>query len=167
MELFYSIPYRKVNVMYYKKTDELVNALKGTDIRRIDDFFQENETELIDEQHPFSSYMRGIFKAHGVKQQDVFLKADFPQRYGYRLISGERRTRQRDYIIRLCLAAAFTLEETQRALQIYGMSRLYVRIPRDAILISAFQNHIFEISEVNGLLTEKGMPVLKASSMED
>lgn len=153
--------------MYNKKTDELVNALNGTDIRRIDDFFQENETELIDEQHPFSNYMRRLFKAHGVKQQDVFLKADFPQRYGYRLISGERRTRQRDYIIRLCLAAGFTLEETQRALQIYGMSRLYVRIPRDAILISAFQNHIFEISEVNGLLMEKGMPVLKASSMED
>ena len=153
--------------MYNKKTDELVNALNGTDVRRIGYFFQENETELIDEQHPFSTYMRGLFKAHGIKQQDVFLKADFSQRYGYRLISGERRTRQRDYIVRLCLAGGFSLEETQRALQIYGMSRLYVRIPRDAVLISAFQNSIFEIAEVNKLLTDQGMPALKASPIED
>ena len=165
--LFYSIPYRKVRVMYNKKTDELVNALNGTDIHKIDDFFAENVTELIDEHNPFSGYMRRLFKAHGVKQQDVFLKADFSQRYGYRLISGERRTRQRDYIIRLCLAAGFSLEETQRALQIYGMSRLYVRIPRDAVLMSAFQNNIYEISEVNALLTEKGMTLLKASPIEE
>ena len=49
----------------------------------------------------------------------VFLKADIPERYGYKLLSGEKHTKQRDVILRICYAAEFTLKETQRALRKY------------------------------------------------
>lgn len=153
--------------MFEKTTDELMNQLKSADVSRPEEFLKKHSSEMFDEQNPFASYMRSLFQKHKIKQQDVFLKADFSQRYGYRLISGERRTKQRDYILRLCLGAEFTLDETQRALQIYGMSRLYIRIPRDAVLIMCIEQGIYDIFKINQQLAEHQMPMLKASTMDD
>ncbi len=65
----------------------------------------------------------------------MFLKADIPERYGYKLLSGEKRTKQRDVILRICYAAEFTLQEIQRVLKKYEMPQLYAEIPRDALLM--------------------------------
>ena len=51
------------------------------------------------------------FKEKGILQQDVFLAADLPERYGYKLISEQKHTTQRDTILRLCLAARFDEDE--------------------------------------------------------
>ena len=64
--------------------------------------------------------------------------ADIPERYGYKLISEEKRTKQRDIILRLCYAAHFTLEETQKALKMYDMPMLYSKVKRDALLMIVF-----------------------------
>lgn len=153
--------------MFDKRTDDLLNTLKENDPRRADKWIETYESELMTCNNPFAAYMRKMFHEHKIRQQDVFLKADFSQRYGYRLISGEKRTRQRDYILRICLAAEFTLQETQRALQIYGMSGLYARIPRDAVLIMAIENGIYDIARINELLDKQHMPSLKASTIEE
>ena len=100
-------------------------------------------------------------------QQMVFLKADIPERYGYKLLSGEKHTRQRDVILRICYAAEMTLEETQRALQKYGMPQLYAKIPRDALLIIIFNERPGGIIEVNELLSEKGMDMLRTSGVQE
>lgn len=36
------------------------------------------------------------------------MKADIPERYGYKLLSGEKHTRQRDVILRICYAAGLS-----------------------------------------------------------
>ncbi|MDO5477515.1 MAG: hypothetical protein Q4F43_10475, partial [Eubacteriales bacterium] len=54
-------------------------------------------------------------------------------------------------------------EETQRALKIYGMSPLYARFPRDAVLISAISAGKYEIPQINSLLLRNGQPALKGS----
>lgn len=36
------------------------------------------------------------------------MKADIPERYGYKLLSGEKHTRQRDVILRICCAAGLS-----------------------------------------------------------
>ena len=58
-----------------------------------------------------------MLKEKRITQQMVFLKADIPEKYGYKLLSGEKHTRQRDIILRICYAAELTLEQTQRALR--------------------------------------------------
>ena len=107
--------------------------------------------------------MRSLIREKGVRLQDVFLLADISEGYGYKLISGEKHTRQRDVILKLCLTAGFSLEETQRALKLYGMSPLYARFPRDAVLISAISSGRREITEVNRLLEQNGQPLLRGS----
>ena len=102
-----------------------------------------------------------------MKQRDVFLWADIPERYGYKLISEEKRTRQRDVILRICYAAEFTLEETQRALRIYEMPLLYEKIPRDVVLMVCFGDRPGSVNGVNAALKGHGMEELRSSGVQE
>ena len=123
-------------------------------------FLSRNADELIRSEHPFADYMREKFKEKGILQQDVFLAADLPERYGYKLISEQKHTTQRDTILRLCLAARFDLNETDEALILYGMAPLHARIPRDAAFIVEIQNRVYDIHDVDALLRENDLPPL-------
>ena len=102
-----------------------------------------------------------------MKQQTVFLHADIPERYGYKLLSGEKHTRQRDVILRICYAGKLTLEETQRALEKYEMPPLYPKIPRDAFLMIIFNERPGSIIEVNELLKDQGLEPLRTSGYQE
>lgn len=143
-----------------KTTRTLTNILRQTSPSRVENYLKENAEELFSEEKPFAKYMRTLFHEKGLLQQEVFLRADISEGYGYKLISEEKRTRRRDMILRLCMGGRFTLEETQRALKIYGMSPLYARLSRDAVLITAFGSGIYEIADVNALLAEHGLEEL-------
>ena len=109
---------------------------------------------------PFADYMRRKFREKNVLQQNVFLAADLSENYGYKLISQEKHTTDRDVILRLCLVARFRPEEVQEALILYGMAPLYGRFARDAVLLSAFGSGVFDIREVNRLLCRFGQTPL-------
>lgn len=109
----------------------------------------------------FGDYFRDVLLTKSITQQTVFLNADIGEKYGYKLISGEKHTKQRDVIIRLCFAGEFTFDETQRALRLYSMSPLYARIKRDALLITAFNKHIGNIIDLNQFLKEQGEAPLR------
>ncbi len=121
-------------------------------------FLARNEKEMIQSRHPWSDYMRERFREHGILQQNVFLAADLSEKYGYKLIGEEKHTSRRDTILRICLAAAFTLEETQESLILYGMAPLYWKLPRDAAFIVAFSNRIFDIHDVDEILRINNLP---------
>ncbi len=150
--------------MAKESTDELNNVLENTKPAGIDDYLKEYADSFVDGDHPFSDYMRAKIRGKGITQQELFIRAELPERYGYRLLTQEKNTRQKDYILRLCFAAEFTLDETQRALKLYGMSGLYSKIPRDSVIIICFNQGIYDIPRVNKLLEEHGMEPLKASS---
>ena len=107
---------------------------------------------------PFTDFMRQTFRKKRIPQKEIFIRADLDDRYGYKLISGEKQTQQRDTILRICLAAEFTLGEAQEALVLYGMAPLYERIRRDTAFIVAFNNRIYEIHDVDAILRENDLP---------
>ena len=72
----------------------------------------------------------------------------------------ERHTTNRDLIIRFCLAGRFSLMETNRALKLYGMSELYAKDPRDACIIVALNNRMFDLGEIDSLLTKNKLEKL-------
>ena len=133
----------------------------------ISEFFEENKDEMVNSEYAFAEYMRRLIKEKGVSQQEIFLYADIPERYGYKLISQEKHTRQRDIILRLCYSATFTLEETQKALRLYGMPELYVEFPRDALLMVIFKDRPGDIIEINALLKQNGLNPLRSSGISD
>ena len=148
-------------------TDELGQVLNNTHIKDLGKYLEENKSSIVSSDRPFCDYMRGLIKEKGLLQQNIYLMADIPERYGYKLISEERRTKQRDIILRICYAAELTLEETQKALEIYQMPMLYPKYPRDALLMIAFNTRPGSILEVNALLKEHGMEVLRSSGVQE
>lgn len=150
-----------------KTTEELEKVLGNTHINETSKYLSENAEELLDSERPFADYMKKIIKEKSLMQQDIFLKADIPDRYGYKLLSEEKRTKQRDVILRLCYAAELTLEETQKALKIYGMPELYARVPRDAVLMIIFNNRPGSIIDVNAYLKKNGVEILRSSGVQD
>lgn len=151
--------------MSEKNTDELEKVLGSTHIKNFNSYCKDNSKDLMDD--AFAVYMKNIFKEKKFTQQIVFLKADIPERYGYKLLSGEKRTRQRDIILRICYAAEMSLKETQRALMKYEMPILYAKIPRDALLMIIFNERPGDIIEVNSILKEHGMEALRSSGLQN
>lgn len=150
-----------------KSTNELDKILEKTHIVQIEEYYTENKDSLRDEDRPFCQYMRKLIREKGIKQQEVFAAADIPERYGYKLISEEKRTKQRDIILRLCYAAHFTLEETQKALKMYDMPMLYSKVKRDALLMIVFNERPGGLVRINDLLESHGMEILRFSGMLD
>ena len=136
--------------------EELLNV--GTS--ELPDFLEQHREDLITSPHPFADYMRTKFREKGILRQNVFLAADLSENYGYKLIAEEKHTRQRDTILRLCMAARFRLEEVQEALILYGMAPLHGRLARDAVLTVAIQNGIYDLCAVNRLLESCGQAPL-------
>ena len=145
----------------YEQTSRRLNEdLQSVRQQELAGFLIGHIKDLITSQHPFADYMRMKFKEKGVLQQNVFLAADLSENYGYKLISEEKHTRQRDTILRLCLAARFRPEEVQEALILYGMAPLHGRFPRDAVIIVTIRNGVYDMREVNALLESCGQPPL-------
>lgn len=153
--------------MKEKNTKELVDILGKTHLSGFEKYCNDNKESMNADEEAFSIYIKDLLKEKGIKQQNVFLNADIPERYGYKLLSGEKRTRQRDVILRICYAAKMSLEETQRALKKYGMPELYAKIPRDALLMIIFNERPGSIIDVNSYLIEKGMDPLRTSGVQD
>lgn len=153
--------------MNEKNTKELVDILGNTHVSEFDRYCREQKESMVTGDHAFSEYIKQLLKEKKITQQVVFLKADIPERYGYKLLSGEKHTRQRDVILRICYAAGLTLDETQRALHKYEMPQLYAKVPRDALLMLIFNERPGGIIEVNELLQKNGMEMLRTSGVQE
>lgn len=143
--------------------NEILQRTRPEDISKV---LERYADKLIPEAGAFSVYMRALIKKSGLTQQEVFLRAFIPERYGYKLISGEKTTQRRDVLIRIFLAAGFTIKEAQHALRLYGMPELYSRIDRDAVLMIALNSGMSDPFEVDELLEKHGMEPLSPCGAE-
>ena len=153
--------------MQEKETNELERELGSTHLADYTAFVQNNKDSMLSDATSVSTYIKSILRKKGITQQVAFLKADIPERYGYKLLSGEKHTRQRDVILRICYASELTLKETQRALRKYDMPELYAKIPRDTLIMIAFNERPGSIIDVNALLKEHGMEPLRTSGIQE
>ncbi len=150
-----------------KSTGDLEKILESTHMSQISDYMEDNKEELFEGDRLFTDYMRDTIRLHGKTQQRIFIDADLSEKYGYKLISGEKHTVERDVILRLCYAAEFTLKETQTALKLYGMSELYAKVARDALIMVAFNERPGSVIEVNSYLIANKMAPLKSSGVQE
>lgn len=150
-----------------KSTSELEEILGKTHPNDIGEFITDNKDSLLDSDRPFYDYYRNLVKAKKLKLQDIFLQADITENYGYKLVSEEKRTRQRDVIIRLLYSGMCTLEEAQKGLKIYGMPQLYAKIPRDALLMVCFNERPGSVIDVNSYLSKNKMEPLRNSGLQE
>ena len=153
--------------MYQKSTGELEKQLENLHPSEIRSFADQNKGEVLHENRDFMEYMNARLKEKGLLKQDVLLQADISQGYGYKLLTEEKVTRQRDIILRICYAAEFTLAETQQALKIYHMDTLYASDLRDALIMTCFNERPGTVLEINELLLANKMKPLRSSGSQD
>ncbi|MBR3355969.1 MAG: hypothetical protein IKG47_11580 [Oscillospiraceae bacterium] len=147
--------------MMKKTTKELEGILLNAHSANVEQIFTENNYSFVNK--TFSDYFKDLLSQNKISQQKVFIDADISEKYGYKLISGEKHTNQRDTLLRLCYAGKLNVEETNRSLILYGMSPLYARNKRDALLIIAFNDRVGDILDLNEYLIKNGEKPLKNS----
>ena len=146
--------------MEQESTSDLLKVLRSADK---DDIDQLQKEYLETAYSGFPEYMDRLIQEKKLKRQDIFQKADLPQKYGYKLLSGESHTSDRDKLLRIFIAMNLNLKQTQRALELYGMPELYPKFRRDMILIIAFNKGISSVDTVDEWLKEKGEETLSRS----
>ena len=75
--------------MSEKSTKELADILGKTHLSEFDQYCKDHKESMKAGKDMFSIYIKNILSEKGMTQQAVFLKADIPERYGYKLLSGE------------------------------------------------------------------------------
>ena len=146
--------------MQKKPTSELNDILENMKPDQLDAYFKDNSKYMAYEGKAFYYYMKDVLDEKNIKLKDVYSFAGVSETYGSKIISMEKHTKNRDLILRLCIAGHFNWDETNRALKLYGLSELYAKDPRDACIIVAVNNRIYDLAEINDMLTERKLQPL-------
>lgn len=137
-----------------KKTDELNKLLENTTPDKIAEYLDSNKTDLKNAKKSFYYYMKDVLDDKRILLKDVYSFAGVSESYGEQILRMEKHTKNRDLIIRFCIAGHFDLYETNKALKLYGMSPLYSRDARDVCLIVAINKRIFDFGEIDRMLMD-------------
>ena len=143
-----------------KSTYEVEELLKTMQPGQLGEFYKENRNNMIDENKAFYYYMKDIVESKNLRFKDMYIFAGVSETYGEKIIRMEKHTKNRDLIIRLCIAGHFSIVETNKALKLYGMNTLYSKDKRDAALIVVINNRIYDLFEIDDILEKQGLPKL-------
>lgn len=81
-----------------------------------------------------ADYLNELLEAKRLKRSQVVRMANLNETFGYQIFTGARNP-SRDKVLQIAFAMALTLRETNRALEAAGVSSLYSKDRRDAIII--------------------------------
>ena len=148
--------------MENKPTNELNSILEKTSPGQLENYLRENKKDLANDM-TFSYYFKDTLEQKHVKLKDVYVFAGVSESYGSKILSMRSHAKNRDLIIRLCVAGRFTWEETNRALKLYGMTELYSKDPRDACIIVALNNRLYDVYEIDALLEKNELKKISSN----
>ena len=143
-----------------KSTYEVEELLSNMKPAELGSFYKENRSSMVDDKKAFYYYMKDITESKNIMFKEMYLFAGVSESYGEKIIRMEKHTKNRDLIIRLCIAGHFSLVEINKALKLYGMNPLYSKNKRDACLIVAVNNRIYDLYEIDNILEKQGLQIL-------
>ena len=138
-----------------KSTGELLEVLQKKPS------YPAGQAEIKDEQYSLNlaEYLNGIAAGKDIRLSEVMRRSGLKKSYFYSLFNGKRENPARDVLIQLGFGFRMTFDEVQEFLKHLGAAQLYPRIPRDGVIIYAFQ-HGMDIIECDILLSENNEATL-------
>ena len=124
------------------KKNELDQILKGTT--------EENDS--------FFSYFCSLDQVKTKTNAEIIRNSDIEKSYYYQIMKGNR-VPSRNKVLRLCIGAGLSAEETSHALILNENAPLYLKRKRDKILSYALEKGL-TVTETNILLDERGETTL-------
>lgn len=146
-----------MNKLMDETTEDLMQVLRRAGPEQVRDYLREHFAQG---QPTFVQYMDALLEEKKLKRQDVLRRAGLPMKYGYKLLTGESHTTDRDKLLRICFAMELTLKQTQRALRLYGMNELYPKNARDVVLIAALGRRMYDLDVLCDELRQAGLEPL-------
>ena len=114
--------------MSERLTEELLDELLGAP--SLEGYLEENKPGS----RTLAEYLQQLLDEKGLERSRVVRMADLNDTFGYQIFKGTRHP-SRDKVLQIAFAMALTLRETNRALTAAGVSELYCKDRRDAIII--------------------------------
>lgn len=144
------------------ETNKLENFLTQKKTKGLKKVLKDNESYFVDaaDRKKFSIYVRDLIAEKGMTQADVAYKAGFSKSYGMKIIQGDTSINKKDAVLRVCVAANFSLKETNRALKLCSLPPLYAKYKRDFVIMVAINEGKKTVEEVDKLLEENGLDKL-------
>lgn len=108
----------------------------------------------------FYHYLNHMITARQIHIPQLISDSGISKNYVYQILNGRRKNPGRDKILALCVAAGMSFTETNRALKIAGVGILYAKDERDIRIAIAINNGIRNVTRLNLILDQYGLPVL-------
>ncbi len=120
-----------------KSTEELLEIMQTK--KSYTDFFNEEVSEL--NFKSLSEYLNFLLDEKKLKKNDVISESNLDKNYAYQIFSGTKKNPSRDKLLMIAFGMKLSLNETSKLLKIANLADLYVRDPRDSIIIFCLQKH--------------------------
>ena len=110
-------------------TEELLDELLAS--RSAEQFVESHDLP----DRTLSDYLQQLLVEKGLEQATVVNMADLHPTYGYDIFRGLKTHPSRNKVLQIAFAMALTPRETNRCLELDGVSSLYPKVRRDAIIL--------------------------------
>lgn len=138
-----------------KLTEELLARLLASN--DLSDYLEQNEPK----ERSLPDYLWELLEAHGLRRADIVHRSGLNSTVVYDIFAGKSLP-GRDNAIMLAFGLGCNLRETQRLLRMAGVSELWAKIRRDAIIIWCIQNGLSRV-ETDDQLYQLGEKTLLAT----
>ncbi|MCD7723865.1 MAG: hypothetical protein LUH82_08015 [Clostridiales bacterium] len=139
-----------------KSTSELMEILKSK--KTYKDFLNEEIEELCFSS--ISEYLEMLLVEKKLKKSDVINKSNLDKNYAYQIFNGNKTNPSRDKIIMLAFGMQLSLGETRKLLKICSLNDLYIRNPRDSVIIYCLYNSL-PLMAANEYLDDLSLKILE------
>lgn len=138
---------------------ELIKIINSGDHKAEEMFYQQ-----LNRHYPkdFSAFVAQMISEHKIKRKDAIARSTLNYDYAYKLMNGNKKTKERDYIIAICMGIGVNLSQVQYAMDICKMPKLNSKDIRDFIISESIRNHE-SIYKLNETLERANFELLKVS----
>lgn len=139
-----------------KSTGELLKSLKSA--RTYEEFLAKEISEL--NFGTLAEYLELLIASKNLKKSNIITKGNLDKNYAYQLFNGTKTNPSRDKVIMLAFGMGLDFTETSVLLKNAKQPDLYVRDPRDSVIIFCLENRMTLI-QANELLMDKGLKIME------
>ena len=144
--------------MKIKSTDELNSILKKN--VPIEQYLTENRESFL--KLSFKDAINAVFNKKNMGVTEWANKSNVDRSYIHHILSGKQKNPKRDTLIKLCIGMKADERETRALLLALKESPLYVKDPRDSIILYGIR-HKLTLTEVEELLYDHKQHTLSRS----
>lgn len=139
-----------------KSTDELTQILKSKS--NYFDFIKQEYDELYFE--TIGEYLTAIMSQKELTKSQVIERSNLDKHYAYQIFNNTKQNPSRDKLIMLAFGLGLNIDETTKLLKVAGVANLYVRHPRDSVIMFCIE-HKLSLMDTNEKLFEMSLPTLE------